>query len=90
MIHALTSIAPNRIEEQQRCVESWLRAGLRERPGHMGAQTSKRNRLTFHLMLRSDLRLTFGLPLSNREKLGMDQVFVVRTSKSGLNQPTVV
>lgn len=29
MIHALTSIAPNRIEEQQRCVESWLRAGLR-------------------------------------------------------------
>ena len=41
-------------------------------------------------MLRSDLRLTFGLPLSNREKLGMDQVFVVRTSKSGLNQPTVV
>jgi hypothetical protein len=24
--------------------------------------------------------------LSNREKLGMDQVFVVWTSKSGLNQ----
>ena len=28
--------------------------------------------------------------LSNRENLGMDQVFVVWTSKSGLNQPTVV
>ena len=28
--------------------------------------------------------------LSNRKKLGMDQVFVVYTSKSGLNQPTVV
>ena len=28
--------------------------------------------------------------LSNREKLGVDQVFVVWTSKSGLNQPTVV
>ena len=30
------------------------------------------------------------LHLSNREKLGMDQVFVVWTSKSGLNQPKVV
>ena len=29
MIAAITSIAPNRIEEQQKCVESWLRAGLR-------------------------------------------------------------
>ncbi len=29
MIHALTSISPNRIEEQKKCVESWLRAGLR-------------------------------------------------------------
>ena len=28
--------------------------------------------------------------LSNREKLGMDQVFVAWTSKSGLNQPAVV
>ena len=27
--------------------------------------------------------------LSKRENLGMDQVFVVRTSKSGLNQPIV-
>ena len=32
-----------------------------------------------------------GALISNREKLGMEhQVFVVWTSKSGLNQPTVV
>ena len=41
-------------------------------------------------------RLQISLPprrknmLSNREKLGMDQIFVVWTSKSGLNQPRVV
>ena len=29
MITAITSIAPTRIDEQQKCVESWLRAGLR-------------------------------------------------------------
>jgi hypothetical protein len=29
MITAITSIAPNRIDEQQKCAESWLRAGLR-------------------------------------------------------------
>lgn len=29
MIHAITSIAPTRIEDQKKCVESWLRAGLR-------------------------------------------------------------
>ena len=28
--------------------------------------------------------------LSNREKLGMDQIFVVWTSKSGLNQVGLV
>ncbi len=29
MIHAITSIGPSRIKEQQKCIESWLRAGLR-------------------------------------------------------------
>ena len=32
----------------------------------------------------------WSIRLSNREKLGMDQVFVVWTSKSGLNQMGLV
>ena len=39
--------------------------------------------------VRDGIRLGVDV-LSNRGKLGMDQVFVVWTSKSGLNQPTVV
>ena len=39
---------------------------------------------------RVDADVSDDINLSNRGKLGMDQVFVVWTSKSGLNQPTVV
>ena len=39
--------------------------------------------------VRDGIRLGVDV-LSNRGKLGMDQVFLVWTSKSGLNQPTVV
>ena len=35
-------------------------------------------------------QVDLSLILSDREKLGMDQVFVVWTSKSGTNQPKVV
>ena len=45
----------------------------------------------FFLIANSLARFPRTIPrLSNREKLGMDQVFVVWTSKSGLNQMELV
>ena len=58
-------------------------------PGDVDSEVREGRRLPrSHHRSREKGATVFGL--SNREKLGMDQVFVVWTSKSGLNQPTVV
>ena len=65
-------------------------SGLKVRPGARAAGVGWAGAALVVCRARAGDRRGHCARLSNREKLGMDQVFVVWTSKSGLNQPTVV